>query len=125
LSLWRFLPSGWGLPVLLLATAAATWIAARRGPRGGSGLLVGSGLILMTFDLLNKQTFLNQWWLACVLVIAGVAVGHGGVVDGEATCLPRRARSTDVLDSARIPRPGVGQIRAGLGHAPHQSTRDG
>lgn len=77
LSLWRFLPSGWGLPVLLVATAAATWLAVRRGPSGGSGLLVGSGLILMTFDLLNKQTFLNQWWLACVLVIAGVAVGHG------------------------------------------------
>lgn len=28
----------------------------------------------MVFDLLDKQTFLNQWWLACVLVLAGIAL---------------------------------------------------
>lgn len=78
LSIWRLFPSGLALPVLLLGTAIATWVAVRRGPRGGVGLLLGAGLILMTFDLLNKQTYLNQWWLASVLVVAGLAL-HVGI----------------------------------------------
>ncbi|HEY0806641.1 MAG TPA: hypothetical protein VGD84_16325 [Pseudonocardiaceae bacterium] len=72
-SIWRWLPAGWGLPVLLLGTAAVTVLALRRCPRGGAGLLLGCGLVLLTFDLLNKQTFLNQWWLAASLLLAGMA----------------------------------------------------
>jgi hypothetical protein len=84
-SIWRWLPAGWGLPVLLLGTAAATALALRRCPRGGAGLLLGCGLVLLTFDLLNKQTFLNQWWLAAALLLAGMAgsPGEGGVLDGR------------------------------------------
>lgn len=73
-SVWRWLPDGWSTPILLIGTAAVTWLAVRRGPRGGAGLLFGCGLVLLTFDLLNKQTFLNQWWLAVALVVAGLAL---------------------------------------------------
>lgn len=74
LSVWRWLPDGWQLPVLLLGTAAVTVLALRRCPRGGAGLLLGSGLVLTVFDLLNKQTFANQWWLAAALLVAGTAL---------------------------------------------------
>jgi hypothetical protein len=91
LSVWRLFPSGLALPVLLLGTAIATWIAVRRGPRGGTGLLLGAGLILMTFDLLNKQTYLNQWWLASVLVVAGLALQlRTGPSTQDETRLPER-----------------------------------
>jgi hypothetical protein len=73
-SVWRWLPAGWGLPVLLLGTAAVTVLALRRCPRGGAGMLLGCGMVLLTFDLLNKQTFLNQWWLAASLLLAGMAM---------------------------------------------------
>lgn len=87
-SVWRWLPDGWQTPVVLIGTAAVTWLAVRRGPRGGAGLLFGCGLVLLTFDLLNKQTFLNQWWLAVALVVAGMALwqvaGASEVTDGTA-----------------------------------------
>lgn len=108
LSLWRFLPSGLGLPVLLLGTAVATWIAVRRGPGGGAGLLLGSGVILMVFDLLNKQTFLNQWWLACVLVVAGIALGCRHAVE-------RGRRGGDLL---------AGATAGGSGQRDHRDRAD-
>lgn len=90
LSLWRWLPDGWRLPILLAGTAVATVLALRRCPRGGGGLLLGTGLVLMTFDLLDKQTFANQWWLAAVLLVAGMALSAhalreqpGGPDDGQ------------------------------------------
>lgn len=84
LSVWRWLPDGWQLPILLAGTAAVTVLALRRCPRGGAGLLSGSGLVLATFDLLNKQTFANQWWLASALLVAGLAIGHGDAATAPA-----------------------------------------
>jgi hypothetical protein len=31
-------------------------------------------VVLSTFGLLNKQTFLNQWWLVGALIVAGLAL---------------------------------------------------
>lgn len=91
LSVWRWLPAGWGLPVLLAGTAAVTVLALRRCPRGGAGLLTGAGLILATFDLLNKQTFANQWWLASALLVAGLAIRHDPPIGAVATVRPAGA----------------------------------
>jgi hypothetical protein len=77
LSVWRWLPGPWSLIGLLVGTCAATVLVLRR-CTGGGGLLVGSGSVLMVFDLFNKQTFANQWWLAASLVVAGMALSTRG-----------------------------------------------
>lgn len=94
LSVWRWLPGSWSLVGLLVGTCAATVLVVRR-CTGGGGLLVGSGSVLMVFDLFNKQTFANQWWLAAALVVAGMAasstsVRASGAVDSDR---PRSGRA--------------------------------
>jgi hypothetical protein len=74
LSLWRWLPTGLGTPLLLLAAVAAYAVALRRLPRDGAGLLLGWALILAAWDLLNKQSFMNQWLLVAQLTVAGLAL---------------------------------------------------
>jgi len=74
LSLWRWLPPGTGTPLLLLAAAAAYAVALRRLPRDGAGLLFGWALTLAAWDLLNKQSFLNQWLLVAQLTLAALAL---------------------------------------------------
>jgi len=47
-----------------------------------AALVFGSGLIFAGFDLANKQSFENQWVLACQLLLIGLAChaieAHGG-----------------------------------------------
>jgi hypothetical protein len=50
--------------------------------------LVGCAVVLSTFGLLNKQTFLNQWWLVGALIVAGLA-------------LAERRQLSEALSSAR------------------------
>jgi len=38
-----------------------------------SSLVFGSGLLFAAFDLANKQSFENQWLLACQLLVFGLA----------------------------------------------------
>jgi hypothetical protein len=74
LSVWRWLPAGAGTPLLLLAAAAAYAVALRRLPRDGAGLLLGWALVLAAWDLVNKQSFLNQWLLVAQLILAALAL---------------------------------------------------
>ncbi|HSV65135.1 MAG TPA: hypothetical protein VLJ59_04385 [Mycobacteriales bacterium] len=74
LSVWQWLPVGLGTPILLLTAATAYALAATRLPRDGAGLLLGWGLVLGGWDLINKQSFLNQWLLVAQLVVAGLAL---------------------------------------------------
>lgn len=89
LSVWQWLPTGLGTPLLLLAAAIGYALALTRLPRDGAGLLVGWGLILGCWDLINKQSFLNQWLLVAQLVVAGFALtaarqpGQPSAVDAE------------------------------------------
>ena len=57
------------LGLLALAIALACW----RLPRTVGGLLVGCGAVLAAFDMANKQTFQNQWWIAAELLLCGLA----------------------------------------------------
>jgi hypothetical protein len=59
---------------LLLAAAAAYAVALRCLPRDGAGPLLGWALILASWDLLNKQSFLNQWLLVAQLTVAALAL---------------------------------------------------
>lgn len=74
LSLWHWLPGGTGTPLLLLAGLAAYALAVTRLPRDGAGLLLGWAAILAAWDLVNKQSFLNQWLLVAQLAVAGLAL---------------------------------------------------
>jgi hypothetical protein len=75
LSVWRLLPSAVQLPLLVVGFAGAVVIVLLRCPRTPGGFLIASGSVLSVFNLLNKQTFMNQWWLAGALVLAGMAMG--------------------------------------------------
>ncbi|HEX7660356.1 MAG TPA: hypothetical protein VF444_12850 [Pseudonocardiaceae bacterium] len=74
LSLWRLLPGALQMPVLVLGMAAAVVVVLLRCPRTPGGFLIASGAVLAAFDLLNKQTFTNQWWLAAALALAGMTM---------------------------------------------------
>ena len=41
--------------------------------RSIASLVLGSGLVFAAFDLANKQSFENQWLLACQLLVASLA----------------------------------------------------
>lgn len=88
LSLWLLVPEPARLPALVVALLAGYLLAWRYCPRTGTGFLVGCAVVLSTFGLLNKQTFLNQWWLVSALIVAGLA-------------LAERRQPSEALDSAR------------------------
>ncbi|HEY2764292.1 MAG TPA: hypothetical protein VGJ13_09815 [Pseudonocardiaceae bacterium] len=73
LSLWLHVPEPLRLPLLAVALPIGYLLAWRYCPRSGTGFLVGAGVVFTTFGLVNKQTFLNQWWLVAALVTAGLA----------------------------------------------------
>jgi hypothetical protein len=74
LSAWHLVP-GPLRTVAVLALVAAAYVLALRGlPRTPGALLLGSGLVLAGFALVNKQSFLNQWLLAAQLVVAGLTL---------------------------------------------------
>jgi hypothetical protein len=75
LSIWRLLPAPTQLPVLIVGLVLAFGIALWRCPKTPAGFLVSAGSVFAVFDLLNKQTFVNQWWLAATLLISGIALG--------------------------------------------------
>jgi hypothetical protein len=88
LSLWLLVPEPARLPALVVALLAGYLLAWRCCPRTGAGFLVGCAVVLSTFGLLNKQTFLNQWWLVSALIVAGLA-------------LAERRQPSEALGSAR------------------------
>lgn len=76
LSLWLHVPTWAQLPLLVTGLVAGYAIAWRC-PRDGSGLLLAAAVVFTTVGLVNKQTFLNQWWLVAALVAAGLAMTGG------------------------------------------------
>jgi hypothetical protein len=88
LSLWLLVPAPARLPALVGALLAGYVLAWRCCPRTGGGFLVGCAVVLSTFGVLNKQTFLNQWWLVGALIVAGLA-------------LAERRQLSEALSSAR------------------------
>jgi hypothetical protein len=70
-----FIRAGWKPPFLLVPVimVAVVGVALRRLPRTTPGFTLGSAWVLGTFDLLNKQSFFNEWSLVVELVILAVA----------------------------------------------------
>ena len=92
ISLWRFLPHGLQNVAVFGGLLVGYLLAARYLPRTVGGLLISFGVVLMGFDLSNKQTFENQWWLCAELLVCGLAIrvvecsaqlGGSGLLDSE------------------------------------------
>jgi hypothetical protein len=79
ISLWHFLPSAIAPAVPVLALLGGYWLVYRRIGRSPGGLLVGCAVALFGFDLFNKQSFENQWWFVCELLVCGVALSVAGI----------------------------------------------
>ncbi len=73
LSVWKFTPGGLQTLVVLALTAGGYVLAYRLLDGSVSSLVFGSGLLFAAFDLANKQSFENQWLLACQLLVLGLA----------------------------------------------------
>ncbi len=73
LSVWKFMPGGLQTLVVLALTAGGYVLAQRLLDGSVSSLVFGSGLLFAAFDLANKQSFENQWLLACQLLVLGLA----------------------------------------------------
>lgn len=58
---------------LTIATIAATSALL---PRTATGFVVGCALVQYVFDLLNKQSFFNQWWFVTGLLLLAAAVAQ-------------------------------------------------
>jgi hypothetical protein len=69
-SLYQLIPGQLGTVLVVVVLVLAYWLVVR----SRTGFLLGAGVVLAAFDLVNKQTFLNQWVLAAELVVAGLAV---------------------------------------------------
>ena len=78
ISLWHFLPSPIAPAVPVLALLGAYWLVYRRLGRSPGDLLIGCALTLYAFDLFNKQSFENQWWFVCELLVCGLALAVAG-----------------------------------------------
>jgi hypothetical protein len=83
LSIWRILPAPVQMPLLIVGLVLAFGIALWRSPRTPAGFLVSAGTVFVVFDLLNKQTFVNQWWLAATLLVSGIVLGGERAVSWE------------------------------------------
>jgi hypothetical protein len=73
ISVWKFLPDAARIPAVVALTAGAYLVVLRFLDRSIASLVLGSGLVFVAFDLANKQSFENQWLLACQLLVAGLA----------------------------------------------------
>jgi hypothetical protein len=82
LSIWRILPTPVQMPLLILGLVLAFGIALWRCPKTPAGFLVSAGTVFVVFDLVNKQTFVNQWWLAASLLVSGIVLGGGTLARG-------------------------------------------
>jgi hypothetical protein len=78
LSVWQLLPDPLKIVAVLAALAIAYVVVVRRAPRSGAGFLMGAGTVLAAFDVTNKSTFLNEWWFAAELIVAGLAIAAVG-----------------------------------------------
>ncbi|HEX2902184.1 MAG TPA: hypothetical protein VHO01_01895 [Jatrophihabitans sp.] len=79
ISLWHFVPKAIAPVVIVLAILAAYYLVYRWVPRDLGGLLIACAVVLFAFDLFNKQSFENQWWFACELIVCGLALQVAGL----------------------------------------------
>lgn len=83
LSVWKLIPGGLQTAAVLALIVAGYLLAVRLLDRPVSGLVFGCGLLFAAFDLANKQSFENQWVLACQLLVLGLACRAAESVGAE------------------------------------------
>lgn len=93
ISLWHFLPSPIAPAVPVVALLGAYWLVYRRIARSPGGLLVGFAVALFAFDLFNKQSFENQWWFVCELLVCGLALSVAGIGESAEAELAQSSRT--------------------------------
>ncbi len=59
-----------------IVTVAAIVLAVWRGARDTQGFLVGAAMVEAVLNLVNKQSFFNEWELAAGLALLAVGFGH-------------------------------------------------
>lgn len=69
---------GFWLPLLVLLATYA--VALARVPRTMSGLAIGCAMVLWGFDLTNKQTYFNHYWLPLDLLVLALALSNDRAV---------------------------------------------
>ena len=76
------------------ATVAAIALALWRGGRNTQGFLVGSAMVEAVFNLVNKQSFFNEWELAAGLALLAVGFSR---VDSSVAAEHLRGSGHDVV----------------------------
>jgi hypothetical protein len=76
LSVWKFIPESLQTVSVLALTALAFVLVLTRIERSLAGLVLGSAIVMIGFDLANKQSFENQWWIASSLIIVSMALAR-------------------------------------------------
>jgi hypothetical protein len=76
-----------GVGVTAVVTLAAMALAYRRRHDGVLGFLLGSAVVMATFNLANKQTFFNEWSLAAGLVLAALVFGKAEAETRRPLCV--------------------------------------
>lgn len=66
-----------GMGFVAVCTVAAVALAAVRVRRRPDLILAGAGCVIAVFDLVNKQSFFNEWELAAVLLVVGPTAWSG------------------------------------------------
>jgi len=110
ISFWRFLPGPVRSPAVVLVVLLALVLGCRfvlrtraRGPvEASAAFLLAAAAVLAAFDVVNKQSYLNQWWMVGQLVLAAVVV---------AALRPRR-------DRVERPEPPPGHVEDAARFAP-------
>lgn len=90
---------GWTPPFWLVGVATLVAIGlAVRIARTPSGVLLGGAFALGVFNLLNKQTFFNEWWLVTSLLLAAAAA-----VEAEGSTLETLFERAPKAEPAAVP----------------------
>jgi hypothetical protein len=103
LSVWKLIPGGLQTAAVLVLIVAGYLLAVRLLDRPVSGLVFGCGLLFAAFDLANKQSFENQWVLACQLLVLGLACRAAEGVDEAPPPTDSRHRRVVRHEGADLP----------------------
>ena len=77
ISLWTVLPDALRSPLLVVVFLVLAYVIAWRAlPRGRSTFPLAFAVALCAFNLTNKQSYVNQWWLVAeLLLLSAVSIG--------------------------------------------------
>ena len=104
ISLWTVLPDAMRSPALVVGSCSWPTDCLAVAPRGRATFPLAAALVLCAFNLTNKQSYVNQWWLVAeFLLLSAVCIGvDAGGRRGRGRCIGAVGRSGRA-DSRRCP----------------------